>query len=407
MSHPSLVSEAIASQPVLSERAFPLCGTYAGRNDLRSQIIVGREAILQQSGMLIRFAERCEQAGAMQDLSYFLTKPGLLRRTPQLMLISGGPSRREVDADSLLGAVLLYDHRVLGRSLGMYTTNDRSGRSSLVAPVHLRSVVAEFATRTLVERGAHVVMISFRNGSAAPADDSERSSAAWKKRARWARRERVIAEYLPLESTYDATLAQIGKRTRGHMRYYLRRAEAQLGCCFCPSVELSKAEFLAFNRECSFAVPDRVAAWRYDVHRELAVPLFMGMHDNEGRWLSMVGARRFNESSEILWQMNRQGFPSHSLSLVMRCYFIEHEVLQGSRRFYLEGGSAHSIQNSFVKERVTDLAVLRRSPTALLTQRLVRHVVPGDNQLAHMLSDPELGWVSTRGSAGRAGFSPR
>ena len=366
---------------------------------LGCHVIAGRTAILSRCAMLESFAESCGQVGAMQDLAYFLTKPGLLQRIPQLLLIfdRARPMRSDHEPEGMLGALLLFHYRAAGWSTGMYTTNDRSGRNTLVAPAPLRSRLAEFAARRLVEQGAHIVMISFREGPPEETDsDVQGLSLGWKKRATWSRRERQIAEYLPLESTYDATLAGISPKTRTNLRYYRRRAEKQLGCTFCPTVELSRAEVQQFNRECTFAVPDRVAAWRYDVLRQLRAPLLMGMRDSQGRWLSLVGARRFPGGSEILWQMNRDGYPLHSLSLVMRSYLIEHEIENGSQRFYLEGGSSHPLQHSFQTERLTDFAVLRRTPTAMLTRKLSRHIVPGDNQLATMLHDPDLEWRSTR-----------
>lgn len=363
------------------------------------RIVEGREAILKMTGTLARFAAVCDQPGAMQDLAYFLSKPGLLRRVPRLMLISRfqETSTQPISEAELLGALLLYDNRILGCSTRVYTTNDRSGRNTLLAPAALRSTLAEFAARALIDRGAHVVMISYRDEPSIPSMKAYESAPSFLSRHKsslWARREREIPDYLRLESTFDATLAQIGKKTRSHMRYYRRRAEKELGCTFSPLVEIGRAEFLAFNRVCMYSVSDKVAAWRYDVHRELSAPLFMGIAHKDGRWLSLVGGRRFNSSSEILWQMNRDEFPLLSLSLVMRTYFIEHEISQGSRRFYIEGGSSHPIRNSFVTEKLIDLAVLRRSPAALVTRKLARHVVPGDNELARIFSDPELTWAT-------------
>lgn len=362
------------------------------------RIVEGREAIRKMSGTLARLAAVCEQPGAMQDLAYFLSKPGLLRRVPHLMLMFRRPEKlsEQTSEEALLGALLLYDNRILGCSTRVYTTNDRSGRNTLIAPAALRSTLAEFAARALIDRGAHVVMISYRDERANPEMKTWESapSVPTRRSSMWARREREIPDYLRLESTLDATLAHIGKKTRSHMRYYRRRAEKELGCTFFPSVEMGRAEFLAFNRACMYSVPDKVAAWRYDVHKELTVPLFMGIAHKDGSWLSLVGARRFDSSSEILWQMNRHGFPLFSLSLVMRSFFIEHEIAHGSRRFYIEGGSSHPIRNSFVVEKLIDLAVLRRSPAALVTRKLARHVVPGDNELARIFSDPELTWAS-------------
>ncbi len=351
------------------------------------QIVSGTKAILALSDLLLRFADRCEQAGAMEDMTYFLSKPGFLKRVPRLMLIA---KSSELTPESLLGALLLFEYNILSRRTGLYTTNDRSGRNTLVAPAHLRSQIAHFATQTLLNRGAHVAMITFRKeqDEAAPVVTDLSSKMA----SRWATRTREIAEYLPLEESFDKTLAKIGQRTRSNMRYYRRRAEKELGCTFVPFVEIRKAEFLAFNRESMFAVADDVAAWRYDSLQELARPLLMGMRDKDGRWLSLVGGRRFKAGSELLWQMNRDGMPLYSLSLVMRSYFMEHEIAAGSQRFYIEGGTSHPIRHSFTTETLTDLTAMRSSPIAFAARKLVRRLIPVDNELAKMFSDTDLMW---------------
>ena len=277
-------------------------------------IVSGASAILALSELLLRFADHCEQAGAMEDMTYFLSKPGFLKRVPRLMLIA---KSSELTPESLLGALLLFEYNILGRRTGLFTTNDRSGRNTLVAPAHLRSQIAHFATQTLLKRGAHVAMITYREekAEAVPATPFYLTP---KIASRWASRTREIAEFLPLHKTFDQTLASIGQRTRSNMRYNRRRAEKELGCTFVPFVEMHKADFLAFNRECMFAVPDQVAVWRYSSLQELAQPLLMGMRDRDGRWLSLVGGRRFKAGSELLWQMNRDGMPLYLLSLVMR-----------------------------------------------------------------------------------------
>ena len=362
------------------------------------QIVSGTKAILGLSELLLRFADRCGQAGAMEDMTYFLSKPGFLKRIPRLMLIA---KSSELTPDSLLGALLLFEYRVAGRGTGLYTTNDRSGRNTLVTPAPLRLQIAHVATQALLDRGAHVAMITFREekDEAAPAAIDLPATRA----CRWATRTRDIAEYLPLERSFDATLARIGQRTRSNMRYYRRRAEKELGCRFIPFVEITKADFLVFNRQCMFAVSDPVAAWRYDSLQELAQPLLMGMCDREGRWLSLLGARRFRAGSELLWQMNRDAMPLYSLSLVMRSYVIEHEIAAGSERFYIEGGTSHPIRHSFTTESLTDLAVMRSSPMAFAARKLARHVIPSDNELARMISATDLVWHRSRKpSTGRA-----
>jgi hypothetical protein len=118
----------------------------------------------------------------------------------------------------------------------------------------------------------------------------------------------------------------------------------------------------------------------------------MGMKDGAGRWLSLLGGRRYLDRSEILWQMNRDGLKEYSLGTVMRCYFLEHEVARGSRRLYAEGGTPHSMSHSFVQENVTDLIVRRNTLAAKAMQLLARRYIPPDNELSRMLLSPTMEW---------------
>jgi hypothetical protein len=193
-----------------------------------------------------------------------------------------------------------------------------------------------------------------------------------------------------MEESFDATLAKIGTRTRRNMRYYRKRAEAELGCVFLPRVEIGKREFLDFNRECMYAVPAKVAAWRYESLQYLGTPLFMGIKDRGGRWLSLLGGRRHDDGTEILWQMNRSGLSAYSLSIVMRSYFVEHEIAHGMTKLYMEGGTAHPMRFSFVQDKVTDLVVVRRSRLGVVVPALAHLFIKPDNDLALMLLDKSL-----------------
>jgi hypothetical protein len=380
--------------PVIS-KSNDIVGSISGAT---IHIVRGGDSILRLQQVLADLSERCGQPGVMDDVGYFLSKPGTFRRVPHLLLFSRTSSLdlERVTANDLLGAVLVYKYMVLGCGIGTFSTNDRSGRGTLVAPAALRSTMAEMVIRRLMDGGALAVLISFRDGEAAnERENSNKSllfgnSADNHKRARWVWRERETPDYLPLQETYDGTLGKIGQRTRRNMRYYRKRAEGELGCTFVPLVRIDKREFLDFNRDCMYPVPTKVAMWRYDSLKDLGAPLFMGIKDRDGRWLSLLGGRRHHAGTEILWQMNRGGLSAYSLSIVMRSYFIEHEIAHGMTKLYMEGGTAHPMRFSFNNDKVTDLVVIRRSRLALLVPKLVRLFIKPDNELALMLLDKSL-----------------
>ena len=362
----------------------------------RVHFVTGREPVLRLGQGLMEFSELCGQSGSMHDLAYFLSKPGALPRIPHLLLLGASDlDLRMPRLADLVGAVLIFEQQIGGFGMGAFATNDRSGRSTLLARPQDRMRVAAMASRALIDRGAHLVLMSFRaQDSSEPASPVQPFPAeGGRYRAHWARRERSIPGYLPLSVTFDATLAGVGTRTRRNLRYYRRRAEAELGCVFVPEVEVTREELLSFNKECMFAVSKQVAAWRHDSLKELSGPVFMGMKDKEGRWLSMLAGRRYLDRSEILWQMNRDSLAEYSLGTAMRAYFIEREIAHGSRRLYTEGGTPHSMRHSFVPEGLTDLVIKRDSLVAKAMQIAARRFVRPDNDLSHMLDAPELKWV--------------
>lgn len=363
----------------------------------------GREDVLKSEGLLTHFADLCEQPGVMSDLAYFLGKPGILKRTPILLLISreGGIADAELEAPQLLGALMLYEYHLSGFKMHFYTSNDRSGRNTLLAPPALRTEAALFAARWLQEQGAQVTLLSFRQ-TPASADGTSSQLMPASHSSLWAMRQREIPEFLPLAPTYDETLAAIGQRTRSNLRYYRRRTERELGCSFLPQLEISREDLLVFNRQCMFAAPSAVVSWRLETMNSLQDPVLMGLRDRDGRLLSVIGGRRVGKSSEVLWQMNRNGLRHLSLSLVMRSYFLEHEIDRGANRFYIEGGTGHPIRESFTTGTVTDLAVLRKSPTTALLRKLARYTAQEDNDLAILLFDPELEWKTTPPASDRS-----
>lgn len=375
-------------------------------------VIRGSEAILRYREMLLSFSERCGQPGTMEDLTYFLSKPGLLKRVPSLFLVVNREHLKmeELRVEDLVGALFLYEYSLMGLGLRAFATNDRSGRGTMLALPFQRLKVAAIASRVLLDRGAHVMMLSFRVGSEAvnrvtaegptmkPIHGDKEDIREFqflpspRTTADWTQREREIPGYLALKESYDATLAGVGVKTRRNLRYYRRRAEAELGCTFVADVEIGEAELKVLNRECMYPVADRVALWRFRTMKDLMEPVIVGVKDKDGRWLSLLGGRRYDGRMEILWQMNRDGLNAYSLSTVMRSYCIDQEVERGTKRLYLEGGTPHSLHHSFVREELMDLVVMRRSWVAKAMRKLVTYRVGTDNELADILKSADFRW---------------
>ena len=77
----------------------------------------------------------------------------------------------------------------------------------------------------------------------------------------------------------------------------------------------------------------------------------------------------------------------------MRSYFIEHEIAQGSRRLYIEGGTENPIRFSFMPENLTDLVVVRRTLVAKAMRMVAKRYISGSNELSRMLGETDLEWL--------------
>src|SRR5579864_4343897 len=90
-------------------------------------VVRGSENILAMREVLLVFSELCGQPGTMDDLSYFLSKPGLLTRVPCLFLVVKRSNLKleELGVDDLIGALFLYEYSVLGYGIRAFATNDR------------------------------------------------------------------------------------------------------------------------------------------------------------------------------------------------------------------------------------------------------------------------------------------
>jgi hypothetical protein len=378
--------------------------TRAGYGACSVRILSGRRAILAAQPQLAALARTTSQTGEADSLAYFLSTPDAVKKTPHLLLIEDASA----PAGGLSAAVFLFEYKTPLGGTRVFATEDGMGRRDVLAPPELRARYAAVAARTLVERGAHIVLISFcevhRDRACSPAELSHPGFAlqtiaaelsrdtSRRRSAQWSLLEQHLPAYLPLLPTFDETLARIGQKTRANLRYYRRRCELEHGCSFVPEATLSLAEFLAFNRECSFAVDDSVACFRYRMLTTQSHFRLCGVRDGNGRWLSLAGMRRQNGFVEIDWQMNRADLPQASLATVLRSYLLEHEIGLGSTRLYIEGGTPQPLGHSFVRQRVAELTVKRDSAYVRLLERFGKTIFPPKNYIGYTLRNAGLHW---------------
>src|SRR6202035_5235431 len=107
-----------------------------GPNSAHFFLLRGRSEILRIRPVLGILSESCGQAGAADDLEYFLTAAENLKKTPYLVLLASRPdlSVSELRPSDLWGAVLVYEYRLLGFGSSLFTAGDYNGSRAVIAP---------------------------------------------------------------------------------------------------------------------------------------------------------------------------------------------------------------------------------------------------------------------------------
>jgi hypothetical protein len=353
------------------------------------EVIRGRDPILRMYGMLVELSARCGQHGAMDHLEYFLSRPKFVHKIPCLILFcSASPP---ASSDEIDGAILLYEYQVAGVGCRVFVADYHGGDRTVIALPQFRAQVASLGCGALLARGALAVQVTYQTellSSGGPFVQDGKGSSRWRR----ASSVRAMHGYVPLEDTYDATLANFGKHTRRNLRASRRHAGAKLGYFFVADPAISKEEFLAFNRVSTYPVSDELAAWRHDAMKLLPGGLFLGIRSRAGEWLSVIGGRRHQNGTFVEWQMNRADMIEFSLGTLMRSHLLEYEVQRGSRRLYLVGGTSHSMKYAFGTEHFVDLVALQRALPAFLLRRFARPLMLEETFLVQTLADPKLKW---------------
>jgi hypothetical protein len=359
-------------------------------------VLRGRGKILRLRTVLTDLCELCGQAGAMDYLEYFLTATENLKKTPYLVLMAlrSNLEVSEMRAEDLRGAVLIYEYRLLGLGSNLFTTGDFNGSRAVIAPAALRRQVSAAVCRYLMERGAQIVLLSLEPGSQESCQTSFEDAMRGERKRWWTTRTRVAGATLALQDTLDATLATLGKHTRRNLRYYRRKAEADLDYSFVHDVKsmVTMTQLRELNRASTHPVAQPVLDRRLSTLKSIEGFFCVGLKQPDGRWISLLAGRRHHGVTEIDWQMNRGGLAKYSVGTVVRSYLIEYEVAIGTERLFFEGGTPHTMRYSFLSQNAMDIVVMNRSVFVFLLRRCARWLRPERNFLLQTLLSPAIKW---------------
>jgi len=359
-------------------------------------VLRGRREILGLRTILKDLCALCDQAGAMDYLEYFLTATENLKKTPYLVLMSSRSNLgvSEMRAEDLRGAVLIYEYRLLGLGSNLFTTGDFNGSRAVIAPAALRRQVSAAICRYLMERGAQIVLLSLEPGSQESCQTCFEDAMTGERKRWWTTRTREAGATLALQDTLDATLATLGKHTRRNLRYYRRKAEADLDYSFIHEAKsiVTMAQLRELNRASTHPVAQPVLDRRLRTLGSIEGFFCVGLRQPSGRWISLLAGRRHHGVTEIDWQMNRSGLAKYSVGTVVRSYLIEHEVAIGTERLFFEGGTPHTMRYSFLSQNAMDIVVMNRSVFVFLLRRCARWLRPERNFLLQTLLSPAVKW---------------
>jgi hypothetical protein len=359
-------------------------------------VLRGRGKILRLRTVLTDLCELCGQAGAMDYLEYFLTATENLKKTPYLVLMASRSNLEvsEMRAEDLRGAVLIYEYRLLGLGSNLFTTGDFNGSRAVIAPAALRRQVSAAVCRYLMERGAQIVLLSLEPGSQESCQTSFEDAMRGERKRWWTTRTRVTGATLALQDTLDATLATLGKHTRRNLRYYRRKAEADLDYSFVHDAKsmVTMTQLRELNRASTHPVAQPVLDRRLSTVKSIEGFFCVGLKQPDGRWISLLAGRRHHGVTEIDWQMNRGGLAKYSVGTVVRSYLIEYEVAIGTERLFFEGGTPHTMRYSFLSQNAMDIVVMNRSVFVFLLRRCARWLRPERNFLLQTLLSPAIKW---------------
>jgi hypothetical protein len=359
-------------------------------------VLRGRVEILRLRSVLRNLSEFCDQAGATDYLEYFLTATENLKKTPYLVLMASRSdvSVLELRAGDLWGAVLVYEYRVLGFGSSLFTASDYNGSRAVIAPAKLRRQVSAAVCRYLMDRGAQIVLLNLEPGAPESCQICFEGAMAGTTKRWWGTQRREVGATIALHKTFDATLARMGKHTRRNMRYYRRKAEAELGCSFTANVKsmLTMGQLMELNHASTHPVPHSILKRRYKTTKSMEGFFCVGSTRADGQWISLLGGRRHRGVTEVDWQMNRGGLAKYSVGTVIRSYLIEHEIAIGMEKLFFEGGTPHSMRHSFLSEQAMDIVVMNRSLSVCLLRSIARWLHPEKNFLLQTLMSPAVKW---------------
>jgi hypothetical protein len=180
----------------------------------------------------------------------------------------------------------------------------------------------------------------------------------------------------PLQSTFDATIASLGRRTRRNLRHALLHVRKN-DWHFQPELTLRElaSGVDALRSTCTHPFSADVARQRLQHSATVPLPLRMGLFDAEGRWLSCIAGYRHAGVTSILWQVNARGFDKESICITMRALLLQHEIERGTRLVRFIGGTTRQMEHLCTPTESERIVLGRAGLRLALTRHLPSRIL--------------------------------
>lgn len=194
------------------------------------------------------------------------------------------------------------------------------------------------------------------------------------------RNEELSNALLPLASSYEAFLSQMGPRTRRNLRYYRRQFEKH-GHAYIEPLTIAEFRAAALELADESQAPAQRAAieFRIQLCSTADRPMLAGLRASNGKWLAVQGGWYCHGQPTMYLQMNRdQEYPADSLSMVLRGYLIESLIRQGFSSLVFVHGVSEPLRH--YSDRIPTIGLYLDKPNGFLSPafflELAARVVP-------------------------------
>jgi hypothetical protein len=331
-----------------------------------TELVIGERNLRAFFPAIRELRLRCGQEDDLTtDPRYFIAANTMNRRVVAVLI----RHNQELEA-----CALFFEHCKFGIGLGIMRGGGYIGENLVAGPEAFRLHYIQLAAQALLQHWRiHGVSISLRGHLDACLEvmgprSSYRDFS-----------ERTIQYKLPLKSTYSATLASMGPRTRRSLAGKRKKLEKNSDVIFLPSLEPARA-LDAMLRLRTRSMAKRLTEFchaRYRLLQEDPEFFSMGMRLPDGTWLSMLSGWRRNRVTYIDLQMNDMHFKQESISAVMRAFMLEHEIDCKQQLINFVGGTS-SLLRRYCRpiELCTDAFFWRPCLRAMLTNMVIPRLKP-------------------------------